>query len=518
MIHQIHISKLSEVKSVFNSPSDNEQYFKVLKNSGLNKIENVELAQPVVRQSNFSIIWKCNESGTLTNFQELSEALKRKVGADLEVFHKALKDQSLKFRNVPSDFANQIIQIPNLTSIYVNTTTWQIVLVNWGFLEDSFNRMDGLISTLFPKQSNSILVKLVDQFNEPLPNINLDFNSGHIHQSGVTNSKGYAKFNNLPKGQDFKIGVLQGEQIAHEENFNCDGRIEYVIQITQDYSEVSIIEEPKIEDVAPPFIEEVDSPEPEEEIDDFIPEDEPDPIQLKFVKRFNRPVKNLPVQLTDSSDFQFKKQTNDNGEITLFSEAAALNLNLNRHNEEWNYDLDIAQNKNHVIKLKSKFPWLWWLLLLFLFCMLLCCLTNRCYLCNLLNRDSIASNETELVEEFEERNEDEQTTKPCNSDTKSGGAGVTKTKHSLGKNNGIVTIRFNMFNVPDKLEVFYEGVLVASTFDFPGNQNGFVGEMINGKGLGSITFNYKFNKADYCMIHVTGDFDTAWEYNISCPI
>lgn len=513
MIHQIHISKLSEVKSVFNSPSDNEQYFKVLKNSGLNKIENVELAQPVVRQSNFSIIWKCNESGTLTNFQELSEALKRKVGADLEVFHKAFKDQSLKFRNVPSDFANQIIQIPNLTSIYVNTTTWQIVLVNWGFLEDSFNRMDGLISTLFPKQSNSILVKLVDQFNEPLPNINLDFTSGQIHQSGITNSKGYAKFNNLPKGQDFKIGVLQGEQIAHEENFNCDGRIEYVIQITQDYSEDSIIEEPKIEDVAPPFIEEVDSPEPEEETDDFIPEDEPNPIQLKFVKRFNRPVQNLPVQLTDSSDIQFKKQTNDKGEITIFSEASALNLSLTRHNEEWNYDLDIAQNKNHIIKLKSKFPWLWWLLLLFLFWLLLCCLMNRCA-CDLMNRDSFASNNKELVED---QGSQEQITQPCNSENESGGEGITKTKHHLGDQNGMVYINFNMQNVPDKLEVYYEGNLTASTREIPGNMNGFVGESIGSSCCGTISFSYEKNNDDFCEVVVSGNDYTAWSYSISCP-
>jgi hypothetical protein len=372
--------------------------------------------------------------------------------------------------------------------------------------------MDGLINTLFPRQSNSILVKLVDQFNEPLSNFNLDFNSSQIHQSGVTNSKGYAKFNNLPKGQDFKIGVLQGEQITHEENFNCDGRIEYVIQITQDYSEDSIIEEPRIEDVAPPFIEEIDAPEPV--IEDFIPEDEPEPIQLKFVKRFNRPVKNLPVQLTDSSDVQFKKQTDDNGEITIFSEASALNLSLKRHNEEWNYDIDITQNKNHIIKLKSKFPWLWWLLLLFLFWMLLCCLTNRCGACDLINKDSFASNNKELIED---QGHQEQITQPCNSENKSGGAGVTKTKHLLGKDDGEVTIQFKMFKVPDKMEVFYEGVLVASTFDVSGNQNGFFGEMIGGKGDGTLSFIYKHNKDDFCMIQMTGDFDTVWEYSISCP-
>lgn len=52
----IHTSSLNEIKSVFNSESDNEQYFKVLKNSNSAKLYNVELAQPIVRKTKASVI------------------------------------------------------------------------------------------------------------------------------------------------------------------------------------------------------------------------------------------------------------------------------------------------------------------------------------------------------------------------------------------------------------------------------------------------------------------------------
>jgi hypothetical protein len=75
-----------------------------------------------------------------------------------------------------------------------------------------------------------------------------------------------------------------------------------------------------------------------------------------------------------------------------------------------------------------------------------------------------------------------------------------------------------MESVPDKLEVFYEGNLVASTKQVQGNVNGFVGGKNAAKCCGAISFDFQYNKDDYCEVRVTGgSSDTKWKYTLFCP-
>jgi hypothetical protein len=94
---------------------------------------------------------------------------------------------------------------------------------------------------------------------------------------------------------------------------------------------------------------------------------------------------------------------------------------------------------------------------------------------------------------------------PCNAKTISGGFGVTPTLHSVGSKSGTILLNYEMYSIPDKLEVFYEGKLLFST-------NGFV----SGNKTESITYNY--NKETEIEVIVTGnDAGTAWEYTVNCP-
>ena len=105
---------------------------------------------------------------------------------------------------------------------------------------------------------------------------------------------------------------------------------------------------------------------------------------------------------------------------------------------------------------------------------------------------------------------------PCDADTESGEDGITKTLHSLGQNSGTVTINYDMAGVPDKLEVFYENKRVCSTFDVPGNDNGFVG----GNNVGccnSLSFYYPAKGDSFCTIIVNGGSGTQWRYTLGCP-
>jgi len=106
---------------------------------------------------------------------------------------------------------------------------------------------------------------------------------------------------------------------------------------------------------------------------------------------------------------------------------------------------------------------------------------------------------------------------PCNTDTKSGGNGVTKTIHSLGKNSGTVTISYHMAGVPDKLEVFYENKRVCSTFDVSDNQDGFVGGQNSAGCCNKISFYYPATGDSFCTVIVTGGNGTSWQYTLGCP-
>lgn len=106
--------------------------------------------------------------------------------------------------------------------------------------------------------------------------------------------------------------------------------------------------------------------------------------------------------------------------------------------------------------------------------------------------------------------------KPCDAETKSGGAGVTPTKHNVGTKSGRITLRFDMDNVPDLLEVFYEGKRIKSTFEYPGNRGGYVGGDFGNK-TGDLIFDYRHNKDDYVTVVVTGPDNTSWRYTLGCP-
>jgi hypothetical protein len=47
--------------------------------------------------------------------------------------------------------------------------------------------------------------------------------------------------------------------------------------------------------------------------------------------------------------------------------------------------------------------------------------------------------------------------------TASGGQGTTRTRHALGLTPGQARIIYVMYGIPDRLDCFYKGVLVAST-------------------------------------------------------
>ncbi len=97
-------------------------------------------------------------------------------------------------------------------------------------------------------------------------------------------------------------------------------------------------------------------------------------------------------------------------------------------------------------------------------------------------------------------------TVPCNVDMASGGQGVTRNRHFLGNSAGPVTIQYDMKTIPDQMNVYYQGQLVASTNQMT-------------RGRGAVRFNWQPRGNDYTVtVEVVGPtHGTAWRYIVNCP-
>lgn len=88
----------------------------------------------------------------------------------------------------------------------------------------------------------------------------------------------------------------------------------------------------------------------------------------------------------------------------------------------------------------------------------------------------------------------------------SGGQGTTKREFSLGNTAGAFKVTYEMYSIPDHLDIIYRGTTVAST-----------GGLVSGSA--TLTFNYQpVGKDTTVSIVVTApNSGTAWDYVAYCP-
>jgi hypothetical protein len=97
--------------------------------------------------------------------------------------------------------------------------------------------------------------------------------------------------------------------------------------------------------------------------------------------------------------------------------------------------------------------------------------------------------------------------KPCGVATASGGQGVTRTRHALGPDSGLVRITYDMYGIPDRLDCYYQGFLVATT-----------GGLVSGTGEIAWVYNPGPGDPQWCLVIVSApQSGTAWEYTMQCP-
>jgi hypothetical protein len=101
---------------------------------------------------------------------------------------------------------------------------------------------------------------------------------------------------------------------------------------------------------------------------------------------------------------------------------------------------------------------------------------------------------------------------PCNTEVRSGGRGITETRHYLGPTPGRVSIPYNTRMEPDRIRVYHRGRLLSET-------PGFV------SGNGAVSFDWNPPRGgsaeDYVVtvevMGTPGSPSTRWDYRIGCP-
>jgi Zn-dependent metalloprotease len=95
----------------------------------------------------------------------------------------------------------------------------------------------------------------------------------------------------------------------------------------------------------------------------------------------------------------------------------------------------------------------------------------------------------------------------CNVQSGSGGQGTSFITQNLGNSAGFVEVNYQMYTIPDQMEIYYDGELMAST-------SGLV------SGSGVLTFNYDPNPGGpyHCIIRMYApNSGTAWDFIAYCP-
>ena len=566
----VRVSYLKDLKSAFGSERDNFQFFKILKNSLGTQFNEVEFAQPKRVGEPGEIHWVSERHLDYRNYEQFSNSEQLLIARSLRDAFEMLSEKTASFQNAQEEFAKKLIEIPHLGSVYANPEDpRQVVLTEWGFFEDKFERKEGILADIFPPPDHPILVRLVDRLGAPMAQRQLTRLSDFPSIQAVTDQNGYARLDHLPR--DFSFSIQGSLLELNPSNFTVDGRQEYLVEgsdinqveltfrlrrsdgtpipdfdltfeskeggkalktnsagectcTTQVGSDTfSVLGEQKVllTSALPGNDQTYEIVIHEEVIEEPRPDDEPPPTPpqskppyVQFVKGSSKkPVKGLDVKVTAGEGVDSVRLTTDQeGKIypKHLSVSAPNELHFRHKGEEWVYPLTHKlQLEAHVVQLRPTYPWLWWLLLAVLVGLLFWCIFfHRCGMTYFGYGDQPPAQEVITAPPI-----------TCNSLTKSGGFGVTKTIVDLGPSSGIVHLTYDMRNVPDKLEVLDGNRLLVSTYDVPGNQNGFVGGNNEASCCSTLKFGYDANRMRQCTVVVTGIEDsTKWRFQIDCPV
>jgi hypothetical protein len=232
---EVSISSLGELKTVFNSPDENVHFYGILNSSFNTNSLGVQLAKPILRNNVHQILWKAEVNVELKSLSTANDSERKNIGKKIKIAFEEFEEKSKTFRNFPPNFIDKIKEIPNFSSILFGITPsneHQIIITNWGFLEDKIDRASGILQSIFPPASHSILVKAISEGGVPQEGKKIYLQSENSNTSDITDKRGYARLGDVVRGETFQLQNDKGKKLA--EDCIADGRSEYIIEFNRD--------------------------------------------------------------------------------------------------------------------------------------------------------------------------------------------------------------------------------------------------------------------------------------------
>jgi len=187
-----------------------------------------------------AIGWHTEYKGTPVPYAQLSQSEKDSAKGILKFRVNLLYKKAIKIITQAKGTTAEIldlfevidscIEIPDYADIYKITDTngnSDFVLIRWGFTADDFSAKDKLIQKLFPVKVDTIVIKALNQKNEPVKKENLDITYNNKTLTLKTDENGSVFIDDIPFLTAFSVNKT-GENAESLLQYTCNGSDEYI--------------------------------------------------------------------------------------------------------------------------------------------------------------------------------------------------------------------------------------------------------------------------------------------------
>ena len=427
-MYNIKESNLGNIKSVFNDSAKNAHYYRIIHNTFHENIQNIEFAKPIIQENRGVILWQTKFDGPYSVYSNLSSEQKYHID---NLIKKFLHEMSQKLGDSIEDvFLEKMIEIPGEDSIFYvldEVNNVKVIITEWGFVKDDFEKKDGVLKKIFSQTKKSILLRFESNKGEAVEGVQAIISTRSNKEKFTSDSNGLVRLNNLDlddtvyvnnvdnnfQNTQFEVHTRDEEIIKVNRTFNLSfniinasglpienklfkfnsddyGNSDFYTnsngqfnlahrEVDQEFRVFSEEGELLLSDVIPSvdkqFTITYNPPKPEVNIveDEYV---EPvvinEPVQLEFLTRNKKPIAHQKIDLYgDFGKLNFETNVNGIHTIDNLSEKQEYTIFMNYKGTDWKQEFNhVGDSKYTFIVKKRRFLW-WWIPFILFFLLLL---------------------------------------------------------------------------------------------------------------------------------------------------
>ncbi|WP_420574595.1 hypothetical protein [Kordia sp.] len=228
-------SNLGNIKSVFNDNSSNAHYYKIIRKTFGDIIQDLEFAKPIIQVNQGIIIWQSTHNGPYLSYTSLTIQQKQHID---QLIQDSFNEMAVVLgKKNDKNFLDDIIEIPSEESIFYTkdaNNTIKVILTEWGYIKDEHIRHEGVLKKIFSQTLKSFIIKFQSSTGELLEGINAKISTQNFNQNYTSNAQGVVKLNNLNKSDT--IHISSPDDNFQEAQFNVNTTESYTIIVERNFN------------------------------------------------------------------------------------------------------------------------------------------------------------------------------------------------------------------------------------------------------------------------------------------